>query len=185
MTTLNINPPAAARPMRERVNFRMIAFMALIAGPFLAVFYLFVSPLINGGITRSGDHFQVDLKMLGNFPFNQESGTIDAVPQRYRELDGKRVALRGYMYAPKSASGRGTQFEFVYDVNKCCFSGPPQVQERVFAKVANGRRDIPIFSQYELADLVGVLHVRVVRDKETGVVTRVFEMDVESAELVG
>lgn len=184
MTTLNVNLPAAARPVRERVNFRMIAFMALIAGPFLAIFYLFVTPLINGGITRSGDHFQVDLKMLGNFPFNQDSGTIEAVPQRYRELDGKRVALRGYMFDPQSASARGTRFQFVYDVNKCCFSGPPQVQERVFARVADGRRDIPIFSQNELADLVGILHVRVVRDKETGVVIRVFEMDVESAEKV-
>lgn len=184
MTTLNLNMPAAPRPLRERVNFRMIAFLALAAGPFLAVFYLFVTPLITGGITRSGDHFQVDLKMLGNFPFNQEAGTIDEVPQRYRELDGKRVALRGFMFSPTSASGRGTEFQFVYDVNKCCFGGVPQVQERVFARVPPGRKDVEIYSQYDLADLVGVLHVDVVRDKETGVPLKVFTLDVESARRV-
>jgi hypothetical protein len=186
--------PAAASPAplsytsrpprrgRRGFNWRLVVFLAAIAAPFLAIGYVFVSYEMTGGVTNHGDYASVDLKALGNFPFDQANGTINDIPERYRKLDGKRVVLDGYMWAPTSAGPRGTQFQFVYNVAKCCFGGPPQVQERVYGYIPPAKRDeIQIYDSWTFVQLTGVLHVRVVRDGD-GVIRSVYDMDVEKAE---
>jgi hypothetical protein len=174
--------PAAERkpyvPLRERVNLRMIVFFLAVAALPLALAYSALDYFINQGVNRSGEYLLVDLKAIGNFPFDQQSGKLENVPKRYRELDGKKVKLQGYMWGHRSAGERGNEFQFVYDVNECCFKGPPQVQERVYA-YAKGK-SLKLFSQYQFAEITGVLHVRIIRDKDTGAIYSVYDLDVES-----
>src|ERR1700733_1693738 len=127
---------ATEKTLSQRINVRLIVFLAIVAAPFVGFLYAFVN--YNGGIQHTRDGLLVDLKALGNFEFDQNDGTIANVPPKYRELDGKKVVLEGFMYSRLSSVGTGN-FEFVYNVQKCCFNGPPQVQERVFVMVPEGK----------------------------------------------
>jgi hypothetical protein len=163
-------------PARSRVNFRLFLFLAVVAAPFIWGAYVGAEYLLNGGVTDLGDKKKVDLKALGFFNFDQRNGSINEVPAQFRKLDGERVVLEGFMYDPTS-SVRVKNFQFVYNITKCCFSGPPLVQERVFANCAPGK-SLPYSSAY--VQLTGILHVKVVKN-DVGEVTSVYTMDVERA----
>lgn len=173
-----INYAHRGTPVRKPgINFRLILFIAVVALPLLGVGWLMVRSLLTKGVIQHGDYAEVDLKALGNFPFDEANGTRDDVPARWRELDGKRVELKGFMFNPLSARD-SNEFQFVYNVTKCCFSGPPRVQERVYA---HARTDMPLFPQDECAKVVGILHVRVIRDR-TQAIHSVFDLDVQHVE---
>ena len=165
-------------PHKQGINFRLILFIAVVGLPLTGVGWLMVRNLLSKGITWHGDYAEVNLKALGNFPFNESNGTKDDVPQRWRDLDGKKVELKGFMFSPQSAGDRGNEFQFVYNVQKCCFSGPPLVQERVYC---HSHADIPLYPVSDFARVVGILHVRVVRDKSGGIHS-VFDLDVQHDE---
>jgi hypothetical protein len=175
------NIPSTIEPRRPRFNVRLLIFVLAISAPFLWIIGSAVYQSMTGGISDHGSYKAVDLKALGNFPFNDAEGTPESIPAKYRALDGQRVALQGYMYAPTTAGVKGRQFQFVYSVSKCCFGGTPQVQERVFAHT---EKEVPIYNDQTLADVVGTLHVRLIRDKLTNKVVSVFDLDVESAKAV-
>jgi hypothetical protein len=164
------------------VNWRLVIMLSVVAIPFLWIGYMLVSQLVTGGVSRHGDYYAVDLKAMGNFNFDPAVGTVADVPKTYRDLDGKKVQLEGFMYSPTSAGDRGTEFQFVYNVTKCCFSGPPLVQERVYGYVKEGK-DVPVYDMYTFARVTGTLHVRVVRD-DVGSVHSVYDLDVDKAEQV-
>jgi hypothetical protein len=167
----------AFRSRRGQVNIRLIAFLAIVSFPFLWFGYVFLNDRLTGGIEHHGSYDEVNLKEMGNFPFDQSNGATDSVPARWRGLDGKRVMLEGFMWARGSAAPEINDFQFVYSITKCCFNGPPLVQERVFAHTANGAR-VPYYG--DLVRIVGTLHVKV--EKEAGIVTSVYTMDVDKLE---
>ena len=164
------------RPIGERVNFRLVLIVAVFSILVGYPVYALVKGSLSHGIEKSGNGYKVDLKTLGNFELRTQ--TIQDVPQDYRDLDGKQVALEGFMYVPDAASARVNEFQFVYNVNKCCFSGPPQVQERVFAR-AGGKGLPQIGDEFRI---IGTLHVAMEKDKMTGKVVSLYTMDVEKAE---
>lgn len=166
----------AYAPPRRRINFRMIAFLAIVSFPFLWFGYIFLNDRLTNGIEHHANYEEVNLKAMGNFPLDQSDGSTDAVPH-WRQLDGKRVLLEGFMYAGRSAAPRINDFQFVYSITKCCFNGPPLVQERVFAHTRNDEL-VPYYG--DLVKIVGTLHVKV--QKEAGVVTAVYSMDVDKVE---
>ena len=190
MSTLNASPgpsaaaaapvpyqTPAARPGRSRLSVRLIVLLALVAAPFLYVGYVILDQSLIGGVTRRGDYYDVDLKSLGYFPFDAAKDDISNVPSRWRELDGKRVALQGEMFDPDSAGDKISSFQLVYSIQKCCFNGPPRVQERVFASVPKGTvRYYP-----QVVRVVGTLHVTAKRD-EVGQISKLYELDVESVD---
>ncbi|QOV88242.1 hypothetical protein [Humisphaera borealis] len=181
MTTVPYSPQTSPAPAAgSRVNVRLIAFLLVISAPFVYIIGKSVMFSMSGGITDRGDYKEVDLKALGNFPFDQSEGKLTDIPERYRNLDGQRVRLTGFMYAPENAGDRGNRFQFVYDVNKCCFGSAPQVQERVFAYAKHGA---PIYPYTVLAEVVGKLHVRIVKEPD-GLIKSVFDLDVEQAQEV-
>ncbi len=167
----------ASYPTRKRINFRLIIFLVVVCFPFLAIGYVLLNDRLTGGIEHHGKYDEVNLKAMGNFPFDQNNGTIDSVPARWRQLDGKRVMLEGFMWAGGSAAPRITDFQFVYSISRCCFNGPPLVQERIFAHT---KGDTPVPYYGDMVKIVGTLHVNV--QKEAGVVTTVYTMDVEQIE---
>ena len=86
------NPTTApAAPLRERFNLRILVFVGVFALLLGLPFYLYMDAAVTGGIKNQGDHFAVDLKAMSTFPFDQENGRIDDVPQRWRDLEGKTV----------------------------------------------------------------------------------------------
>jgi|SRR5579862_2025801 len=161
-------------PKSKSINVRLIVFLIVATAPVFVALYAFIS--YHGGITHGNGFDMVDLKAMGNFPFDQTNGNTDDIPAKWRALDGKRVQLEGFMWDPQVASGDHVKFQFVYNVAKCCFNGPPQVQERVYAVVPSGA--VP---DMNFGRITGVLHVKVVRDK-SGAIQSVYTMDVEKSE---
>ncbi len=160
------------KPARSKITLRLFLFIAVIASPFVWATYAGARLLLNGGIEDLGSYKKVDLKALGFFNFDNMTGTINNVPARYRNLDGQKVALEGYMWAPDS-SVRAHNFQFVFNVAMCCFQGPPLVQERVFAHSSVARPFVGRECQ-----IIGTLHVRIEKN-EVGTITSVYTMDVD------
>jgi hypothetical protein len=167
------------RPIRERINFRLltiiIVFGLLVGWPV----YMLVADQMSHGIRRNGNRFDVDLKRMGFFPFDDKAGTVNDIPAEDRALDGKEISLEGFI-APTDVSGdRVNHFQLVYNVAKCCYGGPPKVQERVFAFIPNGNT---IEYTTDEIRVIGTLHVLLNRDKETGKVLTVYVMEVKKVE---
>ena len=165
--------------LSERINFRMIAVTAVVL--FLVGYpvYQYVAASLNHGIKERADGVaEVDLKSLGNFPFDDTNGTVNDIPTIWRKLDGKRVALEGFMFAPDSAGDNISSFQFVYNITKCCFNGPPRVQERIFAQMA-GNQQAPYSSQE--VRCTGLLKV-LLRKNEVGKIVIVYAMLVDQVE---
>lgn len=159
-----------------RPNIRILVFAAVFATVVGYPVYTFVEASATGGVSRAGDHLDVDLKAMTNFDMDQRAATTVDVPKRWRALEGQRVALTGQVAPGNSAvsPAAGEDFDLVYSRADCCFSGAPLVQHFVRARVPAGtvRADTPNFVR-----VTGTLHVRV--EHEGGRVTRVFSVDVE------
>lgn len=166
-------------PLARRINPRMIVFSVVILTLIGFPLYMFVREKFTGGIINRGDYLEVNLKATGNFVMDPAKATLEVIPQRYRELDGKRVMFEGEMYAPDEAGDQVSRFQLVYSIQACCFSGPPKVQERVFAVVPNNGK---VDYHYGQVRVFGTLRVNLKR--EQGLITSVYEMDVESVEPV-
>jgi hypothetical protein len=166
------------RRPRPRVSLRLVVVLALLAAPFLYFGYVILDQSLHGGVTNRGSYYEVDLKSLGYFPFDANKDGIDNVPAQWRQLDGKRVALQGEMYAATGAGDHVDAFELVYSIQKCCFNGPPRVQERVYA-TAGKNATVNYYPQ--IVRVVGTLHVTA-RRNEVGAIEKLYELDVESVD---
>jgi hypothetical protein len=136
--------------------------------------FLYTDTLITGGITRRGDLLVVDLKALSSFEMDQDTGTTQDIPLRYRQLDGKRVLLVGQMWDPYVADGKIRIFTLVYSISNCCFNGPPKIQHFIQATVPPGHA---VEYSPDFVDVVGTLHVGV--QAAEGHVQSVYRIDVE------
>jgi hypothetical protein len=165
---------------RSPVSLKLVVFLLFLGLPFIYFGYVIIDQAISGGIHDRGDYYEVDLKSLGSFPFDAAQDDNSAIPEKWRKLDGKKVMLVGEMYAGGSAAPKVQRFELVYSIQKCCFGGPPRVQERVFV---NAPADKPVPFSWTPVRVVGTLHVDAKR--VDGQVESVFEMDVESVEPLG
>src|SRR4051812_15564071 len=97
MDAPSINMPAAPAPRATNwaVVLRVgvvLAIICALVGYALKVTY---ESVIQGGVVRAGDYYQVELKQMSNFDMDQQNGTLADVPQRFRDLDGKKVLLDG------------------------------------------------------------------------------------------
>ena len=179
-TTIDYRGPVEKVPLRERISFRMIFFIAFITLLVGYPVYVLVDMRVSGGVKQlGGGYTYVDLKAMSTFPFDQNNGTLDDVPPKWRELDGKKVVFHGEMWAPQTAGPNVTNFELVYSIAKCCFSGPPQIQHFVHSKVQEGAK-VAFFEG--TVEVRGILHLNVKKDQ--GKVSSVYQLDVESVQPV-
>jgi hypothetical protein len=183
--SMSIPTPArpASTPLRERVNLRLIGFVAIFAVIFGWIIFLSLDSVISGGRKNHGDYWSVDLKAMSDFKFSQTDGTVDDVPKQWRELNGQTVLLEGEM-APtgQTSNGVGRQFELVYSVAKCCFGGPPQIQHFVKVTVPP---DAEVNVQHSgVLRVKGKLKVDVTRDPETGAINGVYHVLAEGVHSV-
>ncbi len=179
MSTSSVVDYGVKRPLSERINFRLLTIIAVFSLLVGIPVYSFIKIQLTHGIAKNGQRYDVDLKKMGYFPFNDSTGTLNDIPPDYRSLDGKEVALEGFIYPTDGSGDQVHSFQLVYNIQKCCFSGPPQVQERVFAVVPNnGMVD---YSTEEIR-AIGTLHVILNRDQETGKIITVYTMDIKRVE---
>jgi len=153
----------------------VLALILALVGYAMKVTY---ESVIQGGVVNAGDFYKVDLKSMSNFEMNQSTATLDDIPQRFRELDGKKVLLEGEI-APTGyeAGPKATKFSLCYSVAKCCFGGPPKVQHFVACSARAGQ-DVSA----PRVQVFGTLHVKVLNDG--GNVTSIYQMDVDRVEPV-
>jgi hypothetical protein len=164
--------------MRGKINVRIVVFVALIVLVPGWLMYTYFSDLLHKGVVgQEGDYTRVELRWMSTFEFNQTTGTIDDVPRRWRELDGKKVILTGEIWAPNSAGPEITAFDLCYSIAKCCFTGPPQVQHFVKSRAVNG----PVPNYAGQVEVRGTLHVNVIPGPEK--IDSVYQLDVESVTL--
>ena len=89
------SPPSDASRITPRMVLFILVVLLLVGYPI----YVFVEAAVTGGIRDRGDYKEVDLKAMSLFHFDQTSGTIDDVPQKWRSLDGQKVVVVGEMWA--------------------------------------------------------------------------------------
>ncbi|MBC7785750.1 MAG: hypothetical protein H7144_18135 [Burkholderiales bacterium] len=172
-------PPA---PASSAITLRMVVFLAvfgLIIGWIGVQSYSALYQHVEVASVDGVDYYKVNLKAMSTFPFDQRYGTIDDVPKDYRALHGKKVILVGEMWAPQAASAEVENFDLVYSIAKCCFSGPPQIQH--FIKSTSTKGALPFYGGP--VRVKGQLSVEVVKDRD-GKITSVYSLAVESLEPV-
>ena len=172
---------AAKIPFSERFNIRLIAFVAIAALLVGYPVYILVREQVSGGVRDAGGGYsEVNLKALSTFLFDQANGTIDDVPQKWRDLDGKKVVLEGEMWDALGAGREVQSFQLVYSIAKCCVTSAPQIQHFVQATPMKGARVENYSGQVRVK---GILHVNV--QKAEGRVSSVYQLDVEDVEPAG
>jgi hypothetical protein len=157
-----------------KIPWRILGLIATVLFLFGYPIFIYTDTLITGGITQRGDLLVVDLKALSNFEMDQDNGTTQDIPLRYRQLDGKRVLLVGQMWDPYTADGQIRTFTLVYSISNCCFNGPPKIQHFIQAMVPAGQT---VDYSPDFVDVVGTLHVGV--ETAEGHVQSVYRIDVE------
>jgi hypothetical protein len=157
-----------------KISWRALGLIATAIFLFGYPIYIYTDALITGGITQRGDLLVVDLKALSSFEMDQDTGTTDDIPKRYRDLNNKRVLLTGQMWQPYAADGKIRAFTLVYSISNCCFNGPPRVQHFIQATVPPGQA-VDYTSNF--VDVIGTLHVGV--EQGEGHVQSVYRIDVE------
>lgn len=171
---------AAKIPLSQRINLRMVAFITIITLIFGYPVYVLIDAQVSGGIKNAGGGYKaVDLKAMSTFTFDQADGKLEDIPLRYRELDGQKVILHGEMWSSTGAGSEVDGFQLVYSIAKCCVTSAPQVQHFVHSTPMKGATIRYYYGQVEVK---GVLHVNV--KKDTGRVSSVYQLDVESVEPV-
>jgi len=166
-------------PLRERINLRIVAFILIVGFIPCWVLYTYLTDMMHQGVVgKEGDYTRVELKWMSSFDLDQVAGTINDVPKRWREFDGKKIILRGEIWSPDSSSPEIDHFDLCYSIAKCCFSGPPQVQHFVKSRAAKG-----VLPNYGgLVEVRGTLHVKVVPGPEK--IASVYQLDVERVDPV-
>jgi len=169
-------------PGRSRgswLNVRIIVFTVVFGLLIGAPLYIYLDQTLSHGVKQRADGvLEVNLKSMSTFPFDQNYGKMEDVPETYRALDGKKVVVIGEMWAPDAASPRIDKFDLVYSIAKCCFSGPPQIQH--FVKSTTTAGPLPFYSGP--VRVTGTLKVNVTT--EAGKVNGVYHLAVESVEPV-
>ena len=161
-----------------QVNLRLLVMLAVLLVPAGLIGLVAARTALTGGVVQRGDAYEVNLKAMSSFPFNQQAGTIEDVPEQWRKLDGKKVILKGQMWAPGKVDGDVRTFDLVYSITECCYVGEPQIQHFIKASVPDG---VEVeYAGTERVAAVGTLRVDV--EREAGRVTGVYHLDVEDVE---
>ena len=161
---------------RPRINTRMAVLFGIVALAVGWVVYTVVHEAVTGGMVKTAQGVQVDLKAMSNFQMDQDNATLEDIPKRWRDLDGQRVILVGQMWSPLEAGGKLRHFMLCYSIAKCCFQGPRQAQHFVSSMVLPDAK-LRLRGDEEFVRVTGKLHVRVL--KEAGHVTSIYQVDVE------
>ncbi len=121
----------------------LLSTVMIAAGP-AAVYYQEVSPVPAGYAMIGYDELQPNKNVAG-----------ELVPKSAFALDGKKVYIKGYVFAGSQNSGI-RKFLLVRDAGTCCFGGNPKVTDRIVVSL-----DSPTGMMYtkQVARVAGVFRV--------------------------
>lgn len=77
----------------------------------------------------------VDFEFLGGFDY--ENGGV--VPEKVKELDGKRIEIQGFMLPIDFEDSVVTSFMLLNNQMGCCFGVLPRVNDFVYAELPEGK----------------------------------------------
>ncbi len=98
----------------------------------------------------------------------------DQLPAAIRALDGRRVAVTGFMLPVQMENGRARKLVLMRDVTTCCYGATPNMNDYVVVTMRGegikAVQDIPVV-------LIGVLHVA--QTYENGYLVSLYTLDGE------
>jgi hypothetical protein len=80
------------------------------------------------------------------------------LPPRARELNGKKIFIKGYVHPGVDGMGRVKEFVLVPDMGTCCFGGQPKLTDMILVKtdeqnkVAYRRRMVKLAGDFGIGD---------------------------------
>jgi hypothetical protein len=155
--------PAAAATTPPATNAPMLA----VASP----------PIASGGYAPvgfeqlSGYQIEISDELLGP-QTNKTVLTADGqIPEPIKELNNKRISLRGFMLPLKVEGGLVTEMLIMKDQSMCCYGATPRINEWVSVKMKGGVK--PLMD--EPVTLMGTLKVGETR--ENGYLVGIYAMD--------
>lgn len=99
----------------------------------------------------------------------------DQIPQPIKNLNGKKIALQGFMVPTDLKNGKTTRFLLVKDQSLCCFGRMPRMNELVSVRMAAGKAARVI--QDQPVTVFGTIDVGEIIDK--GEVESLYRIDSE------
>src|SRR5438477_5952420 len=102
--------------------FRAGLLSIVLVGAIGFILYQFVFMAVTGGVVQKGNFYEVDLKAMSVFPFDQAGGTINDIPKKWRDLEGKRIVVYGEIWQPYAAGSKVAGFQLCYSITKSCFN---------------------------------------------------------------
>jgi hypothetical protein len=119
----------------------------------------------------SGYQIEISDELLGP-QTNKTVLTADGqIPEPIKELNNRRISLRGFMLPLKVEGGLVTEMLIMKDQSMCCYGSTPRINEWVSVKMKNGVK--PLMD--EPVTLMGTLKVGETR--ENGYLVGIYAMD--------
>jgi hypothetical protein len=100
----------------------------------------------------------------------------DQIPKDIKQLNGKKVAITGYMYAIDFNAGKTNEFMLLEVIPSCFFCKTPQVNQWIEVTTLDGKR-LPAITDGPVV-IAGTLEVGA--QKIDGVVSSIYRMRIES-----
>lgn len=155
------------KALLKRPGFVFLA--AVLAAPLcIAVFLLGARPA-----PGPEDRYPpVPVKELISVSFDPSRGTIEDLPQRIRELDGKLAMLDGMMYLPENADLRPNEFLLI-EPGENLSPSPRKVWQFVRIRLPLDKKAQRLFAPVQV---YGQLHIGMTRDAK-GKIISIYQMD--------
>jgi hypothetical protein len=118
----------------------------------------------------AGEARKVTFKTLSTYPVEAAG---EAVPAAFRELNGARVVVTGYVLPLSYANGRTRQFMLMRSQASCCFGLPPKANEFVLV-TTEAEEGVPAIQDVPAA-MTGVFRVEPVKSGD--VVLQCFRLE--------
>jgi hypothetical protein len=122
----------------------------------------------------SGYNIEVSDELLGPQTNKTVLSANDQIPAPIKELDSKKISLRGFMLPLKVEGGLVTELLIMKDQSMCCYGVTPRINEWVSVKMTNGGVK-PVMD--EPVTLLGTL--RVGETRENGYLVGIYSLDGE------
>jgi hypothetical protein len=120
----------------------------------------------------------IDLQTMGAFPFDEDHGTLQEIPEAVRKLDGRRVSIQGFM-VPLDNAERTREFAIVPNLSFYDGYHPLPVTEVVVAEMPAGKTSACIDGKICVD---GTFRVSIKTD--SGFLVSVFTLDVDRVAIV-
>jgi hypothetical protein len=175
--SLQMTMETTSEPWVRRIKWRFVFFF-LITGTVIAIpAYAWFWSQQPDDIVVFDTYKKVSLKALSGIPFDPANGKITDIPQRYRDLEGQRVKLAGFMVAPGAQRYTNIKNFDLFYIDPNVGSANPPVQAHIHCTV-QGNGVVRYLSGP--ATVWGFFHCDIHRDANTHEITSIYQLETYS-----